>query len=589
MTDYITEGIEKIAFTDCTNFIVERMISDNYDADWLNITERDRQITFENDKKAYKRKRWVDSDEYVEVYDLGRLISRTPKRIEETYYLTPTDIDVRQAKQKWVKAAIHSYIDEYSPFVKIIPDTELIRNCVLKRELPFTPYSPTQRENIRKSCAYVHFRQLIDEHVAKQKKPQLHKKEVLMKAINYNINDVHLFDDLYEYFKTVISGKRQKSLNIDERLKAFAHQQINNKQSKWTLNEFVNETRIWWQNSKRRAETLYKVYSDEYDMLDPNNIRTITFTASQFDRGVGYRSADKIRYLTGKQPIRTKFAKFPLKQNLKNYKLHTIAPKHSFIIDLMFEDNKICYLVAININTRKLFVVPTNIENENELTDKKKTADAYINALKTIMTKTTIKHLRGDGEKAFESVSAKRFYKQNGIDFEAVRRQISKYPDFMQTLNMTRSIKSEPSHSALGLIDRVIRTIRDLAFNLQIGFITPEAMDYIVNLYNSAPHQTLSKYAGMTVSPNDVDKYDELERFVIRRIHQENYKTMTKPGFNIPTGTKVLAYNERNAMAKRRSDVEPKIYSVKRQVGPLFELEGTNELKSRYQLTPVWN
>ena len=240
MTDYITDGIEKIAFTDCTNFIVERMISDNYDVDWLNITERDRQITFENDKKAYKRKRWVDSSEYVEVYDLGRLISRKPKQIEETYYLTPTDIDVRQAKQKWVKAAIHSYIDEYSPFVKFIPDTELIRHCVLKRELPFTPYSPAQRENIRKSCAYVHFRQLIDEHVAKQKKPQLHKKEVLMKAINYNINDVHLFDDLYEYFKTVISGKRQKSLNIDERLKAFAHQQINNKQPKWTLNEFVN-------------------------------------------------------------------------------------------------------------------------------------------------------------------------------------------------------------------------------------------------------------------------------------------------------------------------------------------------------------
>ena len=170
-----------------------------------------------------------------------------------------------------------------------------------------------------------------------------------MKAINYNISDVHLFDDLYEYFKNIISGKRQRPLNIDERLKAVAHQQINNKQVKWTLKEFVNETRIWWQNSKRRAEALYKVYSDEYDMLDPNNIRITTFTISQFDRGVGYKSADKIRYLTGtpKQPIRTKFAKFPLKQNLKNYKLHTIAPKHSFIIDLMFEDNnqnKICYL-----------------------------------------------------------------------------------------------------------------------------------------------------------------------------------------------------------------------------------------------------
>ena len=193
--------------------------------------------------------------------------------------------------------------------------------------------------------------------------------------------------------------------------------------------------------------------------------------------------------------------------------------------------------------------------------------------------------------KAFESAAAKRFYKQNGIEFEAVRRQISKYPDFMQNLNMVRAIKSEPSHSSLGIIDRVIRTIRDLAFNLQIGFITPEAMNYIVKLYNAAPHRTLSKFAGMNVSPNDVDRYDELERYIVRRIHQENYNTMSKAGYQIPIGSKVNVFNERNAMAKRRSHIEPGQWIVSKNDGALFELKNNKnetQLRSRYQLLPVW-
>ena len=161
----------------------------------------------------------------------------------------------------------------------------------------------------------------------------------------------------------------------------------------------------------------------------------------------------------------------------------------------------------------------------------------------------------------------------------------------MQNLNMVKAIKSEPSHSSLGIIDRVIRTIRDLAFKLQIGFITPEAMNYIVKLYNAAPHRTLSKYAGMYVSPNDVDKYDELERYIVRRMHQDNYNTMSKAGFNIPVGTKVNVFNERNAMAKRRSDIEPGQWTVSKHDGVLFELKNNKnekQLRSRYQITPMW-
>jgi len=51
-------------------------------------------------------------------------------------------------------------------------------------------------------------------------------------------------------------------------------------------------------------------------------------------------------------------SKFPIKDN-KRFYLHTIAPKGTFIIDLMFENRQFCYLIAINVNTRKLWVEPT--------------------------------------------------------------------------------------------------------------------------------------------------------------------------------------------------------------------------------------
>ena len=96
-----------------------------------------------------------------------------------------------------------------------------------------------------------------------------------------------------------------------------------------------------------------------------------------------------------------------------------------------------------------------------------------------------VKHLRGDGESAFKSDIMTRFYKFKGINeelnideehngFNEVRREpITKYHEFMNKNHMVKTIlnKSEPKHSSLAIIDRVIRTIRDLAFNIGAGII----------------------------------------------------------------------------------------------------------------------
>ena len=290
---------------------------------------------------------------------------------------------------------------------------------------------------------------------------------------------------------------------------------------------------------------------------------------------------------------------FPLKSNFKKYSLHTIAKRYSYIIDLMFENRKYCYLVAININTRKLWVEPTNIkikprnevaslsdqsgansvqgkaENANiiEITYDQKSSTAYLQALQTMMYKgMIIKYLKGDGEKAFESIDATRFYQNHDIKFETVPRQITKYPEFMHELNMVKSLKSEPTHSALGIIDRVIRTIRDIAYNLEVPEINPSVMVYIVNLYNNTPHKTLSKYAGIKVSPNDVDNNPELEEFIVRKIHQKNYEIMHCEGYNLYPGEEVVVYNPNSSMAKRRTVIQPGNWKVKEYLGTGYTL-----------------
>ena len=61
---------------------------------------------------------------------------------------------------------------------------------------------------------------------------------------------------------------------------------------------------------------------------------------------------------------------------------------------------------------------------------------------------------------------------------------------------MRRRQKKDPMHSSLGIIDRVIRTLRDMAYNIKADVITPEIMEELVSQYNNAPHKTLLKLAG---------------------------------------------------------------------------------------------
>ena len=353
-----------------------------------------------------------------------------------------------------------------------------------------------------------------------------------------------------------------------------------------TKDQFMTVARGWG-NTSLSLDEWYNRYLDLF-YYQPST--STTYHEPQQQNVIGFKSANKVKALKALYPEKTinettTTSYFPLKQNIKRYQLHKVAKRHSYLIDLMFVD-KLCYLVAININTRFLIVEVMNRVlfdssiNEDENKDKlikfgkyNKSAETFIKTLdKIIQSGTIIKHLTFDGEGAFVSSLAKQYYRNHNIEYSTAQRlQMGSYPDFMK--REQQRVKTDPMHSSLGLIDRVIRTIRDMAYNMNVGTITPSIMNEIVNQYNNAPHKTLSLYAGEDVSPQMAQNDSKLETFIVKRIVEENYKIMNSDGFKLEKGSQVKLYNEKDSLMKRRSTVQPGRHIIKGFKNGLYEVK----------------
>ena len=110
-------------------------------------------------------------------------------------------------------------------------------------------------------------------------------------------------------------------------------------------------------------------------------------------------------------------------------------------------------------------------------------------------------------------------------------------------------------------------------------------MDNIVKQYNNASHKGLSKWAGFNVTPKMVNDDPDLENYIVRRICQENYNVMNRPGFKIKTGANVKVYNEKD-QNKRRSIIQPGSFKVNGFKNGLYEVEGKVNGKNMTRLIP---
>ena len=243
-------------------------------------------------------------------------------------------------------------------------------------------------------------------------------------------------------------------------------------------------------------------------------------------------------------------------------------------MDLFFS-GKYCYLLAIDVKSRYLFCVNTNIKEIESKNSKIKVKNeiALILAMRYLIEYKKWKPLliKTDDEKGFNSELTKELvYKKYNIKHCNVPRY------------KMENGKTVPIHTALSLIDRVSRTIRDMYYNLDLkGDIKPKIMYKLVYYYNNSPHRTLSKYFGLKITPNEVFNNLEIQDLIAHKVQIENTKILNIPGFKIPINSIVQIDNETLPGVKKRNFVQKDLYKVLGFNNTMYQLENINTKEKR--------
>lgn len=223
------------------------------------------------------------------------------------------------------------------------------------------------------------------------------------------------------------------------------------------------------------------------------------------------------------------------------------------------------YHIFIGTNNRFAFAYPVN----------DKTANTSIRTLEQFIRDNNDKpiiKLTSDGESAFKSDTFSDYCHEHGIMLKIV-------PD--------------KAHSTLGIIDRFIRTLRDMnqpanrsqeqQYDKEYIVFSPEKMRVLIDSYNNTYHTSIK------CSPREMYNNPELERQYIQRCLKQRAIQDNIKDFNLPVGSFVRyrMNNEDLAGHKRRSQFSREKYLIKKRIGDRYLLEAADGKllsKSRFEL-----
>ena len=336
--------------------------------------------------------------------------------------------------------------------------------------------------------------------------------------------------------------------------------------------------------------------------LPSNRIKTISSSNSSSFQKIPWKSTHKIRHYGQFRNIDVKDEliehqkdSFNRYQNIKNYGLKTVGAKDSLIIDYFFP-GKFIYLLAIKINTRKAYAIPSDLITETTkgswIVPKKgnRTNESTIKALNKLKSLTNINVITCDQEGAFNSSLVREWCHKNNIIIHLYNKNDMK--GIIET--SAASDKSRANHSTLALIDRLSKTLRQmsmLAYGTQS--INPHMMESLINEYNNSPHSTLSKVLKRNITPEQMELSQKLRDEFVRLIHRENViKTLSSqfeglkgdaPDFEVKG--KVYIMNEASLFDKLKPKLLPGAWDVVGRKG--FNYVCRNE-NGKELIVPRW-
>ena len=266
--------------------------------------------------------------------------------------------------------------------------------------------------------------------------------------------------------------------------------------------------------------------ADVYRKYPVNTLSTFTRIAKRY----GFSAKDAKEYLTN-QVIHDQ--KIPPPQFMHIYsKVPNAFQMDTFINQKQSGGTN--YLMFINMNSRKAYAFPMRGKGSIEV----------IKALNQFLShEPDCISLLTDQDKAYLS---------NDV------------LDWMREHNIAYKTTVDEDHNKLGIINRFMRTVRDMASKKGItSNISPAAMKDIIESYNEIPHKGINYK-----SPNEFTEEDEQEYIK----HQDSINP-----YKFNDGDKVRLVLDKSPLKKHRTNLSTEAYTIDSRVGNQFLIKSKDK------------
>lgn len=263
---------------------------------------------------------------------------------------------------------------------------------------------------------------------------------------------------------------------------------------------------------------------------------------------------------------------FNIHDQIKKYQFKTYSQvPGGYIGDIFFNKSKFACLLMVCINTRKAYGYALN---DVEIKPLSQTND-YGNREFEIVYSTTNKKTTIKLIDAFKKFLKDINYKITSLRFDGESAIKSK---MFQTLLQNYRIKFIPvikdSHTSLGLIDRLCRTIRDISYNTRTKILNQKDIDKILNIYNNMYHSSLSKMIGKKITPNEVTKDPKLEQQIINYcMDYNNQLKVLYPEAVLSIGQICKIYQPFDKFKKRRRLLKKDYFKIINKIGNIYTVQ----------------
>ena len=163
--------------------------------------------------------------------------------------------------------------------------------------------------------------------------------------------------------------------------------------------------------------------------------------------------------------------------------------------------------------------------------------------------------------------------------------------ELLNAYNVLLQTVPDKNHSTLAIIDRFIRTLRDMnrptdndakqSNNESFRFFAPDVMDELISIYNNTYHNSIG------CSPQEMFNNPELEKEYVFKCIDKNEKQKKIKDFELKEGDYVRYVIGRDPLKKKRYNVTHESYKIAGRDGFSYVLEardGSTILKPRFQL-----